>query len=39
VHYQRVVAEDRTVTLGAQSIALPPLPGHRPSARRHNNVE
>jgi transposase len=27
--YQRVVAADHTVTLGAQSIALPPLPGHR----------
>ena len=29
LHYQRVVAADHTVTLGAQSIALPPLPGHR----------
>jgi transposase len=29
LHYQRVVAADHTVTLGAQFIALPPLPGHR----------
>jgi transposase len=29
LHYQRVVAPDHTVTLGAQSIALPPLPGAR----------
>jgi transposase len=29
LHYQRVVAPDHTVTLGAQSIALPPLPGPR----------
>ena len=29
LHYQRVVAADHTVTLGAQSIALPPLPGPR----------
>jgi transposase len=29
LHYQRVVAPDHTVTLGAQSIALPPLPGQR----------
>ena len=29
MHYQRVVAADHTVTLGAQSIALPPLSGHR----------
>jgi hypothetical protein len=29
LHYQRVVGADHTVTLGAQSIALPPLPGHR----------
>jgi len=29
LHYQRVVAEDHTVTLGARSISLPPLPGHR----------
>jgi hypothetical protein len=29
VTYQRVVAADHTVTLGANSIALPPLPGHR----------
>ena len=28
-HYQRVVAADHTVTIGAQSIALPPLPGTR----------
>src|SRR5271166_6548206 len=27
--YQRVVAEDHTVTLGARSIALPALSGHR----------
>jgi hypothetical protein len=27
--HQRVVAADHTVTLGAHSIALPPLPGHR----------
>ena len=27
--YQRVVAADHTVTLGAHSIALPPLPGAR----------
>src|ERR1035437_750693 len=27
--YQRVVSADHTVTLGAQSIALPPLPAHR----------
>jgi transposase len=33
LHYQRVVAADHTVTLGAQSIALPPLPGHRGYAR------
>ena len=29
LHYQRVVNPDHTVTLGAHSIALPPLPGHR----------
>jgi transposase len=29
LHYQRVVADDHTVTLGARSISLPPLPGHR----------
>lgn len=29
LHYQRVVAADHIVTLGANSIALPPLPGHR----------
>jgi len=29
LHYQRVVAADHTVALGAHSIALPPLPGHR----------
>jgi len=29
LHYRRVVAADHTVTLGAQSIALPPLPGLR----------
>jgi transposase len=29
LHYQRVVAGDHTVTLGANSIALPPLPGQR----------
>ena len=29
LHYQRVVAADHTVTLGAHAIALPPLPGHR----------
>jgi transposase len=29
LHYQRVVAADHTVTLGARSIALPPLPGQR----------
>ena len=29
LQYQRVVAADHTVTLGAQSIALPPLPGRR----------
>ena len=29
LHYRRVVAADHTVTLGAHSIALPPLSGHR----------
>ncbi len=29
LRYQRVVAADHTVTLGAHSIALPPLPGAR----------
>jgi transposase len=29
LHYQRVVAADHTVTLGALPIALPPLPAHR----------
>jgi transposase len=29
LHYQRVVNLDHTVTLGARSIVLPPLPGHR----------
>jgi transposase len=29
LHYQRVVAADHTVTLGAHAIALPPLSGHR----------
>jgi transposase len=29
LHYQRVVGADHTLTLGAQSIALPPLPGPR----------
>ena len=29
LQYRRVVAADHTVTLGTQSIALPPLPGHR----------
>ena len=29
LHYQRVVAADHTVALGANSIPLPPLPGHR----------
>ena len=29
LHYQRVVGADHTVTLGAHSIALPPLPGQR----------
>ena len=29
LHYRRLVAADHTVTLGANSIALPPLPGQR----------
>jgi transposase len=29
LHYERVVNPDHTVTLGARSIVLPPLPGHR----------
>ena len=29
LHYRRVVSADHTVTLGANSIALPPLPGRR----------
>jgi hypothetical protein len=29
LHYQRVVADDHTVTLGSHVIALPPLSGHR----------
>ena len=29
LHYQRVVSPDHVITLGAHSIALPPLPGHR----------
>jgi transposase len=29
LRYQRVVSPDHLVTLGAHSIALPPLPGHR----------
>jgi len=29
LHYRRVVAADHTVTLGAHTIALPPLPGRR----------
>src|ERR1039458_6164793 len=29
LHYQRVVAPDHPVTLGAYAIALPPLPGPR----------
>src|SRR5271157_1198028 len=29
LHYQRVVAADHTVSLGAHAIALPPLPGQR----------
>jgi transposase len=33
LHYRRVVGADHTVTLGAHSITLPPLPGHRGYAR------
>ena len=33
LHYQRVVGPDHTVTLGAHSIALPPLSGQRGYAR------
>jgi transposase len=33
LHYQRTVGADHTITLGAHSIALPPLPGHRGYAR------
>src|SRR6266851_6789649 len=33
LHYQRIVGADHTITLGARSIALPPLPGHRGYAR------
>jgi hypothetical protein len=33
LRYQRVVAADHTVTLGALPIALPPLPGQRGYAR------
>jgi hypothetical protein len=33
LQYQRVVGADHTVTLGAHSLALPPLPGHRGYAR------
>jgi transposase len=33
LHYQRVVSADHTVTLGAHSVALPPLPGQRGFAR------
>jgi len=29
LHYQRVVSPDHVITLGAHSIPLPPLPGHR----------
>ena len=29
LRYQRVVAADHTLALGAHSIALPPLPAHR----------
>ena len=29
LRYQRVVAADHTISFGAHSIALPPLPGHR----------
>jgi transposase len=33
LHYQRIVSADHTITLGAHSIALPPLPGQRGYAR------
>jgi hypothetical protein len=33
LHYQRVVAADHTITLGAHAIALPPLPSQRGYAR------
>jgi hypothetical protein len=33
LRYRRVVAADHTVTIGAHSIALPPLPGQRGYAR------
>jgi hypothetical protein len=33
LRYQRVVGADHTVTVGAHSIALPPLPGQRGYAR------
>jgi transposase len=33
LHYQRIVGADHVITLGAYSIALPPLPGHRGYAR------
>jgi hypothetical protein len=29
LRYQRVVSPDHVITLGAHSISLPPLPGHR----------
>jgi transposase len=29
LHYRRLVATDHTLTVGAHSLALPPLPGHR----------
>jgi transposase len=34
LHYQRIVGADHVITLGAYSIALPPLPGHRGYARQ-----
>jgi hypothetical protein len=33
LHYQRIVGADHTITLGAHSLALPSLPGHRGYAR------
>jgi len=33
LHYQRVLAADHTISLGAHSIPLPPLPGPRGYAR------